>query len=119
MVINAFVRPLFIPAMRIITGITKAFPAIVTTSFAHGYRDLLIVRIDIPPQFGMQQINQLTGTIFVLSPTTFSIDIDTRQMDAFSVAPNWPENEQLAQCVPVGEDNSTLKNATVNNSNPT
>jgi hypothetical protein len=118
MVINAFIKPLYTPGMRIVTGITNALPAVVTTSFAHGYKDLLIVRIDMPPQFGMQQINQLTGTIFVLSPTTFSISIDTRQMDPFSVPANWPYSEQLAQCVPVGEDNSTLTSATVNASNP-
>lgn len=118
MPINALIKPLYYPGMRIVTNITKAFPAVVTTSFAHGYKNLLIVRIDMPPQFGMQQINQQTGTITVLSPTTFSIDIDTTQMDAFSVPANWPYSQQLAQCVPLAESNVTLQNATVNNSNP-
>lgn len=118
MTISAIVNPLFQPAMRIISNITNANPALITTTFAHNYKTLLIVRIDMPPDFGMQQINQLTGTIVVTSPTTFTIDINTTKFDVFSTPVNWPYSQQLAQVVPFSEDNSTLKSATVNNSNP-
>lgn len=114
MPINALQNPVFQPAMRIITNISNGNPCIVTTSFPHQYKDLLIVRLDIPQGFGMQQANQLFGTVTVLSPTTFAIDIDTTLFQPWSVPANWPLNKQLAQSVPFAEDNSTLKNATRN-----
>src|SRR5581483_2171142 len=109
--IYAIQKPTYQPAMRIITAITNANPAVVTTSFAHNYVSLTIVRLDIPRGFGMQQANQLTGTIIVLSPTTFSISIDSTQFDAFAVPGG---ANQQAQVVPIGEDNSILTAATVN-----
>ena len=104
--------PVFQPAYRLITAITNAFPANVTTSFDHQYKDGTIIRLDIPPGFGMDEANQLFGSIIVTSPTTFDIDIDTRLFTPFVVPavaiPACP------QCVPIGEDNDTLKAATVN-----
>ncbi len=114
MPINALQNPVFQPAMRIISNITNANPGVVTTTFAHQYKDLLIVRLDIPQGFGMQQANQLTGTVSVLSPTTFAISIDTTNFQPWSVPANWPLDKQLAQVVPVGEENRTLENATRN-----
>lgn len=115
MTILANPNPIFQPAMRIIAAITNAFPASVTTTFAHQYKDLTVVRLDIPVGFGMQQANQLFGTILVTSPTTFTIDIDTTPFDAFSIPAG---TSQAAQVVPIGEDNSTLKAATLNVLNP-
>lgn len=107
--------PVFQPAMRIITAITNSYPAIVTTSFDHQYVDGTIVRLYIPPADGMQQANQLFGPIIVLSPTTFSIDIDTTSFDVFAIpsAPP-PFINTCAQSVPFAEINSTL-NAAVQN----
>jgi len=106
--INALPFPIYQPAMRIIAGITNAFPAIVTTTFDHQYITGTIVRIDIPPGFGMQQINQQTSPIQVLSDTTFSIAIDTTNYGVFSSASDYPENSQLAQVVPIGEINEMV-----------
>jgi hypothetical protein len=115
MPILAFQHPIFQPAMRIIAAITNANPASVTTTFAHQYITLTIVRLDIPIGFGMTQANQLFGTIIVTSPTTFTINIDTTQFDVFVVPAG---TEQYAQVVPIGEDSSTLKAATLNVLNP-
>lgn len=114
MTISAIANPTYQPAMRIITAITNANPAVVTTSFAHNYNSNLIVRIDIPLGFGMQQINQQVGTITVTGTTTFTINIDTTKYDAFSTPSVFPYNDQLAQVVPIGETSDTLINATVN-----
>lgn len=103
--------PVFQPAMRIIADITRSDPAVVTTTIDHDYITGEIVRLDIPLGFGMQQINQQTGTIAVLTPTTFSIDINTLYFDAFTTPMN---QQQCAQVVPIGEVNSILKAATVN-----
>lgn len=111
--------PIFKPATRLIESITNANPAVVTTTFAHGYVDGTVVRLDIPPADGMQQANQLTGTITVLSPTTFSIDIDTRLFAAFAIpASPSPIIQICAFVVPIGSANNTLKPAELNILNP-
>lgn len=111
----AYTNPVFQPAMRLITAITNADPAIVTTSFAHQYKTGTIVRLDIPIACGMQQANKKTGTIVVLTPTTFSIDIDTSFFEPFSI-PVLTDGKinTAAQVVPIGEDNAMLTAAVVN-----
>ena len=114
MPIFAEANPIYQPAMRIITGITNSFPAIVTTSFDHQYIDGTIIRLDFAPGYGMQQANQQFGPIIVTGPNTFSIDIDTTFYDPFTVPVTWPLTAQQSQCVPLGEISETLKAATVN-----
>jgi hypothetical protein len=112
-------NPIFQPAMRLITTITNAQAATVTTSFAHQYITGLQVRLDIPIACGMQQANGLVGSIIVVSPSMFTIDIDTTFMDPFFI-PN-PANPHVNICalvVPVGEVNELLKGALVNVLNP-
>ena len=111
MSILAIQRPVFKPSMRIISSITNDLPALVTTSFNHGYLDGLIVRLIVPLGYGMVQANQLSGTILVTGATTFTIDIDTRYFSPFVTPSSAPENLQYSQCVPFAEDNETLKNA--------
>ena len=103
--------PVYKPAMRIITAITKANPAVVTTSFDHGYLDGTIVRLDVPNGFGMTQANQLFGPIVVTAPTTFTIAVDTTSFDAFAVPAG---NKQYAQSIPFAEINSILTAAVQN-----
>lgn len=107
-------RPIFQPAMRIIAGITNSFPALVTTTLDHQYLSGLIVRIRVPRGFGMQQINELTGTIVVTGATTFDIDINTIDFDVFTFPPVSPLYTTCAQVVPVGELNETLDSVTRN-----
>jgi hypothetical protein len=106
--------PVYQPAMRIISNITNANPAVVTTTFAHQYLTGTIVRLNFPPGYGMEQANQLTGEIVVTSPTTFSINIDTTTFDPFMTPATFPDNTQYPQVVPIGENGLTLKAATVN-----
>jgi hypothetical protein len=108
--IPAYPHPQFQPAMRIITAITNGFPAIVTTSFDHNYLTGLVVRLDIPSNYGMVQANQQFGPITVLSDTTFSIPIDTTYFDAF-VVPSPVVISTLAQAVPIAEVSSQLYQA--------
>jgi hypothetical protein len=111
MSISAQQKPVFKPAMRIVTAITNAFPAQITTSFAHGYIDGLIVRLIVPNGYGMTEANGLFGDIIVTGSTTFTIDIDTTQFNVYVTPGTFPENAQLSQCVPFGELNSTLASA--------
>jgi len=110
----------WLPDVRFISSITKASAAVVTTTVPHGYSSGYNVRIVFPfpyaGSFGMYQINGQTGTINVLSPTTFSISINTLNYDAFSVGTTL-EN---AQVIPIGQfTNADLNDSTqVNPVNP-
>ncbi len=107
--------PVYKPAMRVIAGITNAFPALVTTTIDHGYIVGTIVRLDIAPTGGMLQANQKTGMILTIPTlTTFTVDIDTTEFDAFSVPSQFPPPYNDSQVVPIGEDNSILTAAVQN-----
>ncbi len=111
MSIQAQTFPVFQPALRIIINITNGFPAIVTTSFAHQYTTGLIVRLILPPGYGMSQANQQFSDIIVIDSLNFSINIDTTHYQLFTV-PSSPT--QYAQAIPTGEVNSTVYLATKN-----
>lgn len=116
----SFANPVYKPAMRVIAGITNAPQATVTTTVAHGYIVNTIVRLDIAPTGGMLQANQQFGTILTVpSTTTFTININTTNYDAFTVPSVWPPPYNDSQVVPIGEDNSILTAAVVNALNPT
>ena len=113
--------PMFQRAMRNILSITQAQQAVITTTFDginpgyHQYMTGLIARIYVPDGFGMTQIDKKQSTITVLSPSTFSVDINTTNFDPF-VIPNYqPGNFGTpANVVPVGEVSSILTEATQN-----
>ena len=107
-------NPLFQPAMRIIASITKGNPTIIETTFAHQYQTGLIVRVYIPDNFGMQQIDQLYGPIIVTSPTTFTISIDSTLFDDLTVPASPLAIDSSPLIVPIGEVNSQLAQATRN-----
>ena len=106
--------PVFQKAMRIVSAITNAYPAAVTTTFKHQYITGMNVRLNVPEGFGMVQANKLYGYIIVTGDTTFTIDIDTTHFDVFAAPSSFPFDRQSAQCTPIGELNSTLKAATQN-----
>ena len=113
---GAIPNPSYLPAVRDIVAITNSFPATVTTSFDHNYLSGLIVRMIVPANYGMFQINKLKGSITVTSPTTFTIPLDTTTFDTF-VVPTEQTYQPLvnpAQSVPVGEDADMLDQSFVN-----
>lgn len=108
--------PTFQPAMRLITGITQADPAVVTTSFDHDYRTGDIVRIYVPEWYGMTQLDKIVCEITVLTSDTFSIDQNSTSYYAFTT-PSTPLAWYIssgAHVVPVGEINSNLGAAVQN-----
>lgn len=110
----------WLPAIKTIASITRANPAVVTTTSAHGYSSGYNVRIVFPfpyaLSFGMYQINEMKGTITVIDSTSFSIDIDSTNFDAFTVGTTL----QSAQVIPIGQyTNTDLDDSTqVNPVNP-
>lgn len=114
MTISANPNPLFQPAMRVISSIIQGKTTTFTTTFAHQYKSGLIVRIVIPDNWGMQEMNMLYGPIVVLDPTTFTMAINSSSFDPL-VAPSSPlASHSLPQVVPIGEINSSLSQATQN-----
>ena len=108
----SYPRPVFQPAMRVISAITNAFPAVVTTSIPHQYITGTIIRLNITPYHGMQQANQLFGPITVLSSTTFAIAIDTTTFDPFFIPSR--AKYTCSQCIAIGENNDILTAAEQN-----
>lgn len=102
------------PLRQEISNITNANPGVVTTVDDHGYLNGLYVRIVLPANFGMQQVNSNIYLITVLSPTTFSIDVDTTTYDAFTLG----SSNQVPQVIPVGEVALTLANVERNTLTP-
>jgi hypothetical protein len=101
--------PVYQPSMRLIAAITNANPAAVTTTIDHQYVNNMVVRLDIPPAFGMQQANQATGVITITGSDTFIINIDTTLYAPFN-APSLPVPflNSYAQSVPIGSVTGTL-----------
>lgn len=114
MPILATLKPTFQPAMRIIATVSSGFPCTVTTTFAHNYITGMIVRLNIPPQFGLSQANGKQSPIIVTSDTTFTMNIDTTFMDPYVPSSTFPFSQQYGQVTPVGELNETLLGATRN-----
>ena len=109
-------NPMFQQAMRLVTDVTNAISATVTTSFDHDYSVGLIVRIAVPSEFGMVQLHNKVGTITsVPTSASFVIDIDTTTFDTFTDPDPepWYLNDYAA-VIPVGEINSSLAQATRN-----
>ncbi len=96
--------PRFQPAMRLISGITKANSVVVTTSIDHDYVTGLILRLNVPANYGMRQIDGFVGPITVLSSDTFSMELDTTTYDSFLAPTTPPYNRFLANVVPVGNE---------------
>jgi hypothetical protein len=99
------------PKRYVITAITQAANAVVTTSIDHDYNIGGIVRLYIPDGFGMHQADQKAVTIISVTSDTFTTDLDTRLFEAFSVPVT---ATQSAQSVPVGEANERLTSAQFN-----
>lgn len=103
----------FVPNRQTVSAITNANPAVVTTTQNHGYQNGLYVRFFFPGNYGMVQVANNVYLITVLSPTTFSINVDSTNFDVFGDL----TTSQLPQVIPVGEVATTLLSAVVNNEN--
>lgn len=124
MAILALQSPIYQPALRIVQSITNANPAVITTTFDHNYKDGDIVQIIIGRGGGMTQMNQQQGTVTVLSTTSFSIPVDSREFDTFVFPTDVLQDPPLmasgrkyftpSQVVPVGNINSSIYLASQN-----
>jgi hypothetical protein len=107
----------FQPISKSISSITNANPAVVTTSTSHGYKTGIYVRMVFPLmtnpalRFGMPEVNGNVYLATVLSPTTFSLNVDSTSFQPFSIN----TTKQVPMVIPVGEVSSTFMNVEKNN----
>lgn len=113
---SAIQNPTYMPAVRDVTAVTNEIQPIVTTSFPHSYRSGLILRMVVPPNYGMYQLNDLKSVIEVLSDTTFRININTTNFDPFMIPTESMDQPltNVAQSVPIGEVTEQLDQSFVN-----
>ncbi len=104
---NAIQEPIFQPAYRIIASISQSNPATVTTTFAHGYTDDQVIRLIVPKNNGMIEVDKQEFIITVTADTTFTIPIDSTNFREFVVPinPPWFVNT-CPQTIPAGEKNT-------------
>ncbi len=69
---------------QVIASITQANPMVVTTVNDHGYVDGMEVRFNIPFNFGMVQLNNISGQIISSSSNTLTINIDSTNFTPFA-----------------------------------
>jgi hypothetical protein len=111
---------LYYPRRRVITNITQAANAQVSTSIAHGLTPGQEVRFKIPTQSGMTQLNpQLNNSYFpayssvaaivqtVVDDYNFTINIDTTAYTAFTFPTIAQEPCDIPTVTPFGEDTAT------------
>lgn len=85
-----FIPSRFYPRWRYITAITQAASAVITTSVTHDFTVGEKVSFRVPSQFGMDEINNLTGTVTAITTTvgtngsTVTVDIDSSGFTAFA-----------------------------------
>lgn len=111
---------LFYPRRRVITNITQATNAQVSTAIAHGLTPGQEVRFSIPAVSGMIQLNpQASNNAFpagasnsavvvsVVDDYNFTINIDTTGYTAFTYPTIAQQPSNFPQVVPFGEDTAT------------
>lgn len=113
--------------VRTILSITQAYPMVLTTTENHGYVAGMMVTFLIPSQFGMVQLNGMTGQVLSAIDATLTINIDSTRFTSFaypsplpsaytnpSVIPNSSGPYLPPQPLPFGNQNSfegTIYNA--------
>lgn len=90
----------FEPQLHLIQSVTNGTNAVVTTVGDNDYTTGMVVRVNIPPTYGMNLFSQTK--IVVLTSTTFSTDLDTNNQNPF-VAPSIypPVGFTPAQVIPI------------------
>lgn len=98
-----------VPGSLLITAISQAYPMVITftNSIYNTYVIGQLVHLNIPPAYGMFQANQLNVPILSILSNTFSVDVDSRGFDAFTVPSPFafPVPSEPASLAPGGSRN--------------
>lgn len=92
------------PQFYYITGISKATQGVVSTSQAHDYVVGQLLKLTIPAQFGMVELDQITVEVVAVSAYTFTISANTSAFTTFAFpASSASPNIAFATVAPVGQ----------------
>ena len=111
----SFFQNNFTPYSNVVVSISNNNPANVVTMGPHSYDDGLLVRLNVPKNCGMQQINGLQAEIAITAPDSFDFLVDASNFDLFA----YTSADQEAQVIPVGEQADSLTQAEINAKNIT
>lgn len=101
--------PIYYPRRRFITKISQASQAVVTLSVTHGYQVGQVIRMVVPAEYGMTQMNGIQATIVAVDTTTTSgntitLDVDSSAFTAFAFPLSAAVPFTPAEVVPMGEN---------------
>jgi hypothetical protein len=104
-----------IPSALNITAISNSYPMVVTAEVnpiteSNNYVVGQVVRLTVPRTYGMFQAHNLQGQIIAIDGLDFSLNLDSRQFDVFSVPTG--NVEQPASLSPAGSRNLQFNNNT-------
>lgn len=108
---------MFYPGRRLITNISQANGAVISTGTNHGLTVGQQVRVRVSQAFGMTQINNQQGVITAVTPTTFTIgSINSSSYTAFAwpAASGVPFTEAFVDPVGSGPTPTTVGGLTYN-----
>lgn len=86
----------YVPKRREISGVTNALQAEVTTTEDHGYAVGQLVRLHVDKRYGMELDTVKGQVLTVPSTTTFTVDVDTTQLDTY-VTPTYSNGNGFTQ----------------------
>lgn len=89
----------FYPSKNQITAITQAETAVLSLSDTNDLTLGQVVRVLVPSEYGMHQINKQEGSIVAVSSSSITLNINSSQYDPFS-APVSPLTPALI--IPIG-----------------
>lgn len=112
---NTYLAPVVtVPSALEITGITRSFPMVVTTTMNSNQANIyilnMVVALNVPVTFGMWQADRLKGIILDVTGNLITLAIDSREFDTF-INPN---DGTIATLSPSGSRNLEYNNNTAN-----
>lgn len=113
---NTYLAPtVVIPGALLITAITQNYPMAVsfTNTSANTYIPGMLVKLFIPPNYGMQQADGLVGEILSIDDVSFIfyLNINSTHFDSFSIPASGPFVEKPASMSPSGSRNLAYNNS--------
>lgn len=99
------------PLDLMVTNVTQAASAVVTTSINHNYQVGEIILFTGFGEFGMTQINGQQATITAVTANTMTVNLNTTAYNAFAWPATQPPPFQFPQVSNVGTSGSLVLNA--------
>lgn len=98
-------NPIFYPSYRYISAVTRGVTTVVRMTVTNDYTAGQLVRFKVPSDFGMVELDGLTGTILSTNAVTntITVDIDSSAFTAFTFPLTAATPFTPAMVIPVGE----------------